>query len=160
MEHWRFSCPEFPHSEEDHADSDGTRTIAERKKSKLHVRCLPRTCASLYSIACPAKGTIFIKTFDGKNITYRDVDLESATVDDMKMLIKDRQGIDPKQQRLICLGKQLEDGQLLSAYNIRDSVTVHLGKSPLDAVSRCDIPRLILNSMPGFFSIVLRQRGG
>lgn len=93
-----------------------------------------------YSILCSAKGTIFIKTFDGKNITYRDVDLESATVDDMKMLIKDRQGIDPKQQRLICLGKQLEDGQLLSTYNIRDSVTVHLGKSPLNVDSNATYP--------------------
>lgn len=46
----------------------------------------------------------------------------------MKRLIEERQGIEPHEQRLICFGMQLEDGQLLRDYNIRDGVTVHLGK--------------------------------
>lgn len=48
----------------------------------------------------------------------------------MKRLVEERQGIEPDQQRLICFGKQLEDGELLSEYNIRDGVTVHLGTVP------------------------------
>ena len=48
------------------------------------------------------------------------------TVDHLKSRLQDISGVPPDQQRLILLGKQLEDGRSLGSYEIQDSKTLYM----------------------------------
>ncbi|RDB30966.1 hypothetical protein Hypma_000125 [Hypsizygus marmoreus] len=67
---------------------------------------------------------IYIKTLTGKtiNIPFNSYD----TVYDIKAVVQGREGMPLEQQRLIFGGKQLEDGRLLSDYNIKHESTIHV----------------------------------
>jgi len=67
---------------------------------------------------------LYVKTLTGKTIKIDSDGLK--TVAELKNAIQDEEGIPPEQQRLIFVGKQLEDAALLASYNIKSGDTLHL----------------------------------
>ena len=67
---------------------------------------------------------IFVKTLSGKTITIACCNAD--TIEDIKVKIREKEGIPPSQQRLIYSGRQLADELTLSDYNVENDSTFHL----------------------------------
>ncbi|EDR03198.1 uncharacterized protein LACBIDRAFT_238699, partial [Laccaria bicolor S238N-H82] len=67
---------------------------------------------------------VFIKNISGKSICF-DVRPQN-TVGQLKIMIQEREGISPDQQRLLFSGQQLEDDFEVEHYKLSDGSLVHL----------------------------------
>ena len=64
-----------------------------------------------------------------KNMSGRSCPIDVSpltTIEDIKQIIADREGGSVTQQRLVCNGRTLRDGTVISDYNVAPGMTIEL----------------------------------
>ena len=70
---------------------------------------------------------LFIKTLSGHSFP---IDVECTdSIEKIKELVNEKQGIPPPSQRLILNGKKLEDGKTIQDYEMKQDSTIYLALS-------------------------------
>ena len=95
---------------------DGTTLSYYNIQSKSTVHLAP------YAVRNPLK--IFVKTLTGKTVTLEAVSADS--IEYVKQMIQEQEGIPPDQQHLLFAHKVLEDHHTLGSYHIRKESTIYL----------------------------------
>ncbi|XP_055511252.1 uncharacterized protein LOC129709142 [Leucoraja erinacea] len=95
-----------------------------RDNSRLRDYNLPPDSSVMLLIRKEERMQIFLRNDKGKMTTY-DV-LPSESVREFKQKVQRQEGVTPDQQRLTFGSNQLEDGRLLSDYNITSQSTIQL----------------------------------
>ena len=67
---------------------------------------------------------IFVATLTGRSITI--IVESSDTIKNVKVKVKDKDGVPTNEQRLIYGGHELKDDQTLEDYSIQSDATLHL----------------------------------
>ena len=90
-------------------------------------RILVLAVISMFAISTPtvALDDVMVKTLTGKTITIKGVN-KNTTICELKLKVRDKEGIPDQQQRIIFAGKQLDNARTLGDYNVQHQSTVHL----------------------------------
>jgi large subunit ribosomal protein L40e len=115
-----------PASEQNWANLESQRGDDDRVRAKLEPEVADRgpQSARVQVVALSGDMALFVKTLTGKTITLY---VEAHwTVEQLKELIMQKEGVPVIEQRLISCGKQFEDGFTLSDYNIQKECTLQL----------------------------------
>lgn len=70
--------------------------------------------------------SLFVKTLTGSTLTLADCSASTMRIEELKGRIAKALGLPPEQQRLIHAGRHVEEGHVLSDYNIRNESTLFL----------------------------------